>query len=108
MTAISLVCPNCRNQETYENNDLDMSKEITCSACGFSELPTAFELPNRRESKNRLILKIVIIILAGIVFVSIGLSLIVMLVWAAPFLAAALIVAKMYQRTKNKNAIRRT
>ncbi|HEY7733627.1 MAG TPA: hypothetical protein VIB07_02425 [Nitrososphaera sp.] len=103
MTDIELVCPKCRNKAGYFRNDLNPSEDITCSRCGFAEVPTGFELAKEPEKKTRLLLKIAVIVLAGIVFVSIGLSLIIMAVWIAPFLVAALIFYKFYQRqTKSK------
>lgn len=101
---IVLVCPKCRNHDKYENNDLDASKEITCCACGFSELPTAFELAKSREKKSWQVAKIVIIIVAGIAFSLVGLFVIALAAFFVPIVIAAVIVVILYQRWKAKKS----
>lgn len=101
MTIIHLFCPKCRNQQGYENNDIDTSKEITCSRCGFSDLPTGFELAKKHETKSWLIAKIVIIILAGIAF---ALTWPFLITLALPLTVAAVIVILLYTRWKEKQA----
>ena len=74
MTIINLVCPQCRNKNGYEERNIDTSKEITCSACGFSELPTKFELARGDERTTWQAWKIFIIVLVGIGFLFGGLN----------------------------------
>lgn len=102
MTIIHLVCPKCRNQDAYENSDLDVSKEITCSACGFSELPTGFELARAHEKKSWLFVKIAIIVLAGIAFSLVGLSVIALAAFYAPIIIAVVIAVILYRRWKER------
>lgn len=102
MTIVHLVCPKCRKRDAYEERNLDTSKEITCTACGFSELPTAFELPKGDEKTSWGIVRIVIIILAGIGFVFVGLSLIVLAAFFVPIIIAAVIAILFYRRWKEK------
>jgi hypothetical protein len=106
MTSVILVCPKCQNQEAYDKAQFDLSKELTCSACGFSELPARFELAQREETKSWQVAKVAIIIVAGIVFVTVGLYIIIMLVWIAPILFAALIIYELYKKSKNTTIIR--
>jgi hypothetical protein len=98
MTVIHLVCPKCRNPDAHEESDIDTSKEITCSACGFSELPTVFELAKRHETKSRQLTKIGIIIVAVIVFAFLGLSVIALAAFYVPIIIIAVIVLVLYRR----------
>ena len=104
MTGVRLVCPSCGHETAHEKNELDACGTILCSNCGFSELPTGFELAKENEGKGMEILKIVLIILAGIFFVMVGLYLIIMRVWIAPIFFAALIIFKVYKRSRNRVA----
>lgn len=104
MTIVHLVCPKCKNQDAYETDDLDASKEITCTACGFSELFGAFELARKPESKSWQIVKIVIIVLAGIAFVLVGLSVIALSAFFVPIVIAVVIFVLLYGRWKQKKA----
>ncbi|MGI0013161.1 MAG: hypothetical protein ACREBU_06940 [Nitrososphaera sp.] len=104
MTIIRLVCPQCRNQDAYEERNLDASKEITCSACGFSELPTTFELAKGYEKKSWLFAKIIIILLAGIAFSLVGFSVIALAAFFVPVIIAAVIFIILYRRWKEKKA----
>lgn len=102
MTIVRLVCPQCRNQDAHEKSDIDTSKEITCSVCGFSELPTAFELAKDTETKSRQFAKIGIIIVAVIIFAFIGLSVIALAAFYVPIIIVAIIIAVLYKRWKEK------
>ena len=62
---VSLVCPQCRNKNEYQD-DIDASKEIACTACGYSDVPTKFELGQRQESGKNQVEKILAIVLVGI------------------------------------------
>lgn len=104
MTFIHLVCPQCRNHDVYDVRNLDTSKEITCSACGFSELPTAFELAKGHEKTSWRVGKIAIIILAGIAFSLVGLSVIALAAFFVPIIIAAVISVILYTRWKEKKA----
>lgn len=104
MTIIHLVCPKCRNQDTRDETNLDASNEISCSACGFSELPTAFELPKDYETKSRQFVKIGIIVLAVIVFAFLGLSVIALAAFYVPIIIAVVIGVMLYRRWSEKNA----
>lgn len=108
MTVINLVCPKCRNQGAYEERNIDTSKEIRCSACGFSELPTAFELPKGNETKSKLLLKIGLIILAGIAFTTVGLFVIALAAFFVPIIIAGVIVVLLYRRWKEKSSGQKT
>ena len=98
------MCPKCSNQDRYEKSDLDLSKEITCSACGFSELPTAFELAKDHEKKSWQLAKIGIIVLVGIGFAFVGLSVIALAAFYAPIIVAVVIIVILYRRWKEKKA----
>ena len=100
---IVLVCPQCRNQNAYEERNLDTSKEITCSACGYSELPTSFELSKGNEKKSWLVVKIMIIILVGIVF-AFSWPFIALAAFYVPIIIAPVIVILLYRRWKEKQA----
>lgn len=104
MTTVHLVCPQCRNQNEYEERNLDTSKKVTCSACGFSELPTAFELAKDHGTKSWQVAKIAIIILALTAFVFFGLSLIVLAAFYVPIIIVPVIVVLAYRRWKEKKA----
>lgn len=52
MDRVHLICPKCKKQEGYDKSELDISKELTCTACGFSELPTSFELAKDNETRG--------------------------------------------------------
>ena len=104
LTFIHLVCPQCRHQDVYEERNLDASKEIACSACGFSGQPTTFELPKTNEKKSSQLTKIIIIILAGIAFVSVGLAVITLAAFFVPIIIAAVIFIVLYRRWKEKEA----
>lgn len=104
---IRLVCPQCRHQDAYEERNLDTYKEITCSGCGFSELPTAFELARGYEKKSWLITKIVIMVLAGIAFSLVGLSVISLAAFFVPIIIVAVIFVILYRRWKEKKASRK-
>lgn len=101
---IVLVCPQCRNEQAYENSELDTSKEISCSACGFSDLPTAFELARKHEKKSWQITKIVIIVLVGIAFALVGLSIITLAAFYLPLILVPVIVVLLYRRWTEKQA----
>jgi Zn ribbon nucleic-acid-binding protein len=103
MAIVHLVCPKCRHQDAYEKNELDTSTEITCSRCGFSELPTGFELAKRYEKKSWQIAKIGIIILAGIAFVLVGLPVIALAAFFVPIIIAAVVFVILYRRWKQKS-----
>ena len=77
---------------------------IPCSACGFSELPTTFELANDDEKKIWQLTKITFIVLARIVFIFIGLSVIILAAFYAPIIIAVVIVVILYRRWKEKKA----
>ena len=100
MTIVHLVCPQCRHQDAYEERNVDTSSEITCSACGFSELPTAFELAKEHGKKGWQIVKIIIIILVGIAFALIGLSVIALAAFYVPIIVAAVVLVLLYRRWK--------
>lgn len=104
MAVIRLVCPNCSHQDNYENSDIDASEEIACSACGYSELPTGFMLARKAESREKILVKIILIILAGIVFSLIGLSVIAMAAFYLPLIVAAVIAVLAYRKWKSKSA----
>ena len=99
-----LVCPKCRHEDAYDELNLDFSKEISCSACGFSELPTAFELAKKRESKSWFIVKIVIIVLAGIAFSLVGLSVIALSAFFVPIIIAVVILILVHRKWKEHDA----
>jgi len=104
MTSVNLVCPKCRHQDAYEKNELDTSTEITCSRCGFSELPMGFELAIGHEKKSWQIAKIVIIIVAGIAFGLVGLFVIALAAFFVPIVIAAVIVILLYNKWKESEA----
>ena len=104
MTFVHLICPQCRNQNDYEERNLDTSKEITCSACGFSELPTAFELAKDHGTKSWQAVKFAIIGLALIAFVFVGLPTIALAAFLVPIIVAAVIIVLAYRRWKEKKA----
>ncbi len=104
MTKIVLVCPGCRHEAAYEEASMDLANEITCSVCGFSDLPSAYELLTRKQMKqNELIRTIAIIVLAGIVFVLFGLSVIVMAALFVPIIIAAVVIILWYQRRSKQH-----
>ncbi len=103
MTIVHLVCPQCKHQDAYEERNIDASTEITCSACGFSESPTSFELVKSREKKSWLIVKIMIIVLAGIGFSLVGLSVIALAAFFVPIVIVAVIVVLLYRRWKQSH-----
>jgi Zn ribbon nucleic-acid-binding protein len=102
MTFVHLICPQCRNQDEYDERNLDASKEIACSSCGFSELPTEFELAKDHESKSWQFVKFTIIGLALIAFIFFGLSTIALGAFFVPIIVAAVIVILAYRRCKEK------
>jgi Zn ribbon nucleic-acid-binding protein len=102
MTLVHLVCPKCRNQDSYEKDNIDTSKEITCSACGFSDLPMSFELAKTQEKRSWQITKIGIMVIAGIAFVLVGLSVIVLAAFFVPVIIGAVILILLYGRWKDK------
>lgn len=104
MTIVHLACPQCRNQNDYEEWNLDSSKEITCSACGFSELPTAFELARDHGTKSWQAIKFTIIGLGIIAFVFVGLPIIATAAFYVPVIIVAVIVILTYRRWKEKKA----
>ena len=104
MTLIRLVCPNCSHMSGYENSDIDASNAIVCSACGFSELPTAFELAREPESIEKILVKVVLIMLAGIVFTLVGLSVIALAAFYVPIIVAAVIAIVVYRKWKSRPA----
>ena len=104
MTIVHLVCPQCRHQDAYEERNVDTSSEITCSACGFSELPTAFELAKEHGKKDWQIIKVVIIILAGIAFALIGLSVIALAAFYVPIIIVAVVLVALYRKWKDAEA----
>jgi len=99
---ILLACPSCNHEAAYEEKNLDNLKEITCSVCGFSELPKAYRLAKNQENKGWEALKIIIIILSGIAFVFVGLSVIVLAAFFVPIVIFAVIVILLYQRRKER------
>ena len=103
ITMVDLVCPQCRQQRRYEERSIDTSSKITCSACGFSELPTGFELALRQEKKRWQITKIAIIILVGVLFVTVGLFVIALAAFYLPLIIAAVILVMIYQRWRERN-----
>lgn len=100
---IVLICPQCRNEKAYDNSELDTSKEIACSRCGFSGLPTSFELTKQDENKSWLFAKIVIIILIGIVFVFTWLYVITLAAFSLIILVPVIAVLA-YRSWKEKQA----
>lgn len=104
VTLIRLVCPNCRHPDVYENSDIDASNAIACSACGHSELPTAFELAREPESREKILVKVILIILAGIVFTLVGLSVIALAAFYVPVIVAAVIAIVVYRKWKSRPA----
>ena len=107
MTIIRLECPQCKHQDAYDNENIDMSKEVACSGCGFSGLPTSFELPKSNEPKGWQITKIVLAALAGAVLLFFGIYVIAALALAAlfpPLILAPLIGIVLYRRWKAKKA----
>ena len=106
MTIVRLVCPQCRNQDDYDERNLDTSKEVTCSSCGFSELPTSFEIAKDQGSKRWQITKLIIIGLALVAFALVGLSLIVTAAFYVPVIIVAVIVILACRRRKEKDATR--
>src|SRR5438093_371949 len=100
MTIIHLVCPQCRNQNAYEEANIDVSNDITCSACGYSGLPTSFELPKGHPKTSWQIAKIVIITLVGIGFLFGGLTVLVSALFSPPIIIAVVIVIILYRRWK--------
>jgi hypothetical protein len=97
---ILLTCPKCNHEAVYEERNIDNSKEITCSVCGFSDLPTTYSLARNEENKSWQIVKIIIIILAGLAFVFVGLSIIVMAAFYVPIILVAVIIILLYSRWK--------
>ena len=81
-----------------------MSNEIACSSCGFSGIPTSFELARQQEKKSWQIAKVVIIALVGVLFATIGLSLIVMAAFYLPFIVVAVIIIYLYKKWKDSEA----
>ena len=102
MTIIHLVCPKCRHLDVYDESNIDTSNPISCATCGFSELPTAFELPKNNEPKSKQFAKIGIIIIAVILFAFLGLSVIALATFFVPIIIAAVIVVVLYSRWKEK------
>lgn len=102
MTIIQLVCPKCRKQDVYDESNINISKEISCSACGFSELPTAFESPKNNEPKSRQFAKIGIILVAVVLFAFLGLSVIALAAFFVPIVIAAVVGIMLYRRWKGK------
>lgn len=102
MDRVRLVCPQCRKQVGYDKSELDTSKELTCSACGFSELPTSFELAKDNETKSWQIAKISIIVIVGIAFVLVGLFVIALAAFFVPIIIVAVIFIMLYRRWKEK------
>ena len=106
MTFVSLVCPNCRHRDVYEERNLEASSEISCPACGFSGLPTSYELA---ESQNKTTWdpgKLVIIVLAGIAFVFAWLWVITLAAFYAPIILVVAVVILLYRRRMGKKGER--
>jgi hypothetical protein len=101
---IHLVCPQCRHDDAYEQGSIDFSKELICSACGFSGAPTSFELAKDRENKAWEAGKLVIILVVGIGFAFFGLSIIVSSVFYIPIIIAVVLPILWYRRWRKKNA----
>jgi hypothetical protein len=106
MKGLTLECPKCGHEAAYQKEAIDNCSALTCSECGFDDVPTGFTLVTKNETKSTQFLKMALIIAAGFFFVTIGLYMIIMLVWIAPFLLAALIFYKQYQRWKHRGPIR--
>jgi predicted nucleic-acid-binding Zn-ribbon protein len=100
---IYLNCPKCRFQIAYEKSELDTSMEITCSRCGYSELPTAFQSSQVQEKKSWQVAKIVIIVIVGIAFSLVGIFVIALAAFLVPVIIAAVIFVLLYQRWKARN-----
>lgn len=102
---ILLTCPICNHETAHEQANLDLSKEITCSVCGFSGLPTAYRLAKTQVNKTWEAAKIVIIILVAIAFIFFGyiiLSLIIVAAFYVPVVIAAVVIILFYQRWKQR------
>jgi len=88
----------------HKERSVDTSQEITCSSCGFSGLPTSFELASQREKKSWQVTKVVIIVLAGVLFATIGLSLIVMAAFYLPFILVAVVIIYLLKKWRDSEA----
>lgn len=65
-------------------------------------MPMAFELAKDSETKNWQFAKITIIVLAGIAFIFLGLSVITLAAFYAPIIIAVVILIVLYERWKEK------
>lgn len=103
MDRVHLICPKCKKQEGYDKSELDISKELTCTACGFSELPTSFELAKDNETKSWQMAKISIIVIVGIAFVLVGIFVIALAAFFVPIIIVAVIFVMLYRRWGQRN-----
>lgn len=64
-------------------------------------MPTAFELAKEHGNKGWQITKVVIIILVGIAFALIGLSVIVLAAFYVPVIIVAVVIVALYKKWKD-------
>lgn len=67
-------------------------------------MPTAFELAKEHGNKEWQIVKVVIIILVGIAFALIGLSVIALAAFYVPIILVAVVLVALYKRWKDAEA----
>lgn len=67
-------------------------------------MPTAFELAKEHGKKDWQIIKVVIIILAGIAFALIGLSVIALAAFYVPIIIVAVVLVALYRKWKDAEA----